>query len=320
MTQLTSEVSPDTPLDAYSKAVISAVDTIGPAVANLLVEMGPVSKRLRALRLRGAGSGFVVSSDGYMLTNAHVVNRSVDVRAKFLDGSKLSMRVVGVDVATDIAVLKGEATGMPVAELGLSKNVHVGQLAIAIGNPLGFQSTVSAGVVSSISRHMRTFGGRIIDNVLQHTAQLNPGNSGGPLVDARAKVIGVNTAIIAMAQGLGFAIPIDIANWVLYELRTHGRVRRIEFGILATEIKGKKDDEANRAKHKVKVVSLRRNGPADLAGLRPGDTIVSVDGKPLNSLNDLYLRQSQLSVARPVEFEVEREGESIKFELRGREA
>lgn len=316
-------------LDAYSKAVINAVEALGPATANLIVEIGPASKRWRALRLRGAGAGFLVSDDGYMLTNAHVVSRAVQVTARFLDGSKLAMKIVGSDSATDIAVLKGEASQLPSAALGDSGQVQVGQLAIAIGNPLGFQSTVSAGVISSTSRHMRTFGGRIIDNVLQHTAQLNPGNSGGPLVDSASRVIGVNTAIIAMAQGLGFAIPADVARWVFYEIRTHGRVRRIYMGILAREVtpakhKAKVANQHHnapllRTDRQVEVVSVLPAGPAARAGLKRGDRILAINGRELRGLTDLYVRQSQLSVAKPVELDIVRDGDRLKIAIIAKE-
>lgn len=323
----TPPAATETALDAYSKAVVNAVEALGPATANLSVEIGPVSRRWRALRLRGAGAGFLVSDDGYMLTNAHVVSRAVQVTARFLDGSKLPMKVVGSDPATDIAVLKGEAKGLASAALGESTQVHVGQLAIAIGNPLGFQSTVSAGVISSTSRHMRTFGGRIIDNVLQHTAQLNPGNSGGPLVDSASRVIGVNTAIIAMAQGLGFAIPIDVARWVLYEIRTHGRVRRIYLGVIARELPPPKVKDSGknaaapqpRLERQIEVVSVLPGGPAAQAGLERGDKILALNSRDLRGLADLYVRQSQLSVAKPVELEVLRDDERLKITVVAKE-
>src|SRR5690606_32535507 len=201
---------------------------VGPAV----LSVGPRERTNGG----GSGSGFLLTGDGFAVTNSHVVGRQSRLRVTTVEGDTLDADVVAADPATDLALLRVAARDLPHTELGNSEALRVGQLAIAIGNPFGFQSTVSTGVISSLRRSMRGVDGRLIDNVIQHTAPLNPGNSGGPLVDSRGRVIGVNTAIIAMAQGLGFAVPSQIVEWVVDELRTHGRVRRFALGISATTV------------------------------------------------------------------------------------
>ena len=187
-------------------------------------------------RPAGAGSGFLLTPDGYALTNSHVVHGRPNVQATTEDGDTLSAELIGEDPATDLALLRLAARDLPFAELGDSQTLQVGQLVIAMGNPLGFQSTVSTGVVSAVGRAMRGQEGRLIENIVQHTAPLNPGNSGGPLVDSHGRVVGINTAVIAMAQGLGFAVPSATARWVVGELISHGRVRRLALGISATVV------------------------------------------------------------------------------------
>ena len=212
-------------LDAYSQAVIHVVETVSPAVIS-------VSGRGDDGR-GGSGSGFLVTPDGYAITNSHVVNDRPQLAAETTDGDRLRVELVGDDPATDLAVIRLAASGLPHAQLGDSDALRVGQLVIAMGSPLGLQSTVSTGVVSALGRSMRGRDGRLIENVIQHAAPINPGNSGGPLVDSRGFVVGINTAIIVMAQGLGFAIPSSTAEWVLSEILTHGRVRRRQLGIVA---------------------------------------------------------------------------------------
>ena len=191
------------PLDAYSAAVVSAVEKVGPAVVSVYVGGAAEAERARG----GAGSGVVVTPDGYLLTNEHVVQRVSEARVAFVDGRSVPAVVAGRDPATDLAVLRAQAGALPYAQLASSQRLRAGQLVVAVGNPLGFESTVSAGVVSALGRSLRSRHGRLIEGVVQHTAALNPGNSGGPLVDSSGRVAGINTAIIAMAQGIGFAIP-----------------------------------------------------------------------------------------------------------------
>jgi S1-C subfamily serine protease len=214
-------------LDAYSQAVIRVVDAVSPAVIGLAAAEGGRG---------GSGSGFLVTADGYGLTNSHVVGGRAGLVATTADGDRLDAQVIGDDPATDLALVRLAARDLPFAPLGDSDALRVGQLLIAIGSPFGFQSTVSTGVVSALNRTMRGEEGRLIENIIQHSAPLNPGNSGGPLVDSRGRVVGVNTAIIAMAQGLGFAVPANTARWVTSELLSHGRVWRLHLGITATMV------------------------------------------------------------------------------------
>jgi S1-C subfamily serine protease len=213
------------------------------------------------------------------------------LRAVTPDGDTLDADLVGDDPATDLALLRMAARDLPFAALGDSESLQVGQLVIAMGNPLGFQSTVSTGVISALGRAMRGEGGRRIDNIVQHTAPLNPGNSGGPLLDSRGRVVGINTAIIAMAQGLGFAIPSKTAQWVVSELLTHGRVRRLSLGISATVIPlprrliREHDLLSDRA---VEVVEVMPGGAAHAAGLMPGDLLLAVNGRIVTDVDDLH--------------------------------
>src|SRR5580693_3017807 len=219
------------PLDAYSAAVVGAVATVGPAVVSIYVGGAAEAERARG----GAGSGVVVTPDGYLLTNEHVVQRVAQARVTFVDGRSVPAMVAGRDPATDLAVLRAQAGALPYAQLAGTQRLRAGQLVVAVGNPLGFESTVSAGVVSALGRSLRSRHGRLIEGVVQHTAALNPGNSGGPLVDAHGAVSGINTAIIPMAQGIGFAIPAATAQWVLTQILTQGRVRRAWLGIAARD-------------------------------------------------------------------------------------
>src|SRR5882672_9260331 len=200
-------------LDAYSHAVTSVVDEVGPAVVSVSLP-------------RGGGSGVLFTPDGYLLTNAHVVGRARSVKIGLPDGSTHQGNVVGADPATDLAVVHIDGNHFPAAELGRSGALRVGQLVDAIGNPLGFSFTVSAGVLSAMGRSLRAQDGRLIDGILQTDVALNPGNSGGPLVDSKGRVVGINTAMIMGAQGISFAVPVDTARWVLGELMQHGHVRR----------------------------------------------------------------------------------------------
>src|SRR5580693_8894572 len=263
------------PLDAYSAAVVGAVAAVGPAVVSVYVGGADEAERARG----GAGSGVVVTPDGYLLTNEHVVQKVSQARVTFVDGRSVPAVVAGRDPATDLAVLRAQAAALPYAQLASSQRLRAGQLVVAVGNPLGFESTVSAGVVSALGRSLRSRHGRLIEGVVQHTAALNPGNSGGPLVDAHGAVTGINTAIIAMAQGIGFAIPAATAQWVLTQILTQGRVRRSWLGVAARD--RPLDLRLVRAlglaaARAVEVLSREPEGPAAAAELRPGDLIVGV--------------------------------------------
>jgi S1-C subfamily serine protease len=270
-------------LDAYSQAVIHVVETVSPAVVSLT---GRDSDGRG-----GAGSGFIVTPDGYALTNSHVVEDRERLTAETAEGDRLRAEIVGDDPATDLAVVRLAANGLPYAQLGDSDALRVGQLVIAMGSPLGLQSTVSTGVVSALGRSMRARDGRLIENIIQHAAPINPGNSGGPLVDSRGLVVGINTAIIAMAQGLGFAIPSTTAEWVLQEILAHGRVRRRQLGIVAqvTRLPRSLVRELDLlADQGVEVRDVVPRGIADRAGIRPDDIIVALAGRLVTSIDDLH--------------------------------
>lgn len=275
-------------LDAYSRAVIGVVDRVGPAVVSI-----GIKKRSRSRRERneGTGSGVIIAPDGYVLTNNHVVEGANEIEVNLTDGSAFSAQVVGADPATDLAVVRVGGNGLPTAQLGDSGKLRVGQLVIAIGNPLGFQNTVSSGVVSALGRALRGQSGRLIENVIQTDVPLNPGNSGGPLVDSRGRVVGINTAIISMAQGISFAVPIDTAKWIVGELLTRGKVRRAYLGLAGqTRPIGRRTQRLFELSGStaVEVISVEPNGPAHRAGLLERDLIVSVDGESIGAVDDIH--------------------------------
>lgn len=270
-------------LDAYSQAVVHVVETVSPAVIS-------VSGR-DAQGRGGAGSGFLLTPDGYAITNSHVVEDRPQLVAETTEGDRLTAELVGDDPATDLAVLRLAASGLPYAQLGDSDGLRVGQLVIAMGSPLGLQSTVSTGVVSALGRSMRARDGRLIENIVQHAAPINPGNSGGPLVDSRGWIVGVNTAIIAMAQGLGFAIPSNTAEWILGEILSHGQVRRRQLGIAAAIVRLPRAlvrDLDLISDQGVEVHDVAAGGVAASAGLARGDVIVSLAGRLVTSIDDLH--------------------------------
>src|SRR5213593_474565 len=275
-------------LDSYSRAVVAVVEHVGPAVVSIAAG---TRRPGRAAGVVGAGSGVIFTPDGYVLTNSHVVHEAIDLGVTLTDGSALGATLVGSDPATDLAVIRAEGSGLPTAELGESASLRAGQLVVAIGNPFGFQSTVSAGVVSAIGRSLRTATGRLIENVIQTDVALNPGNSGGPLVDTRARVVGINTAIIAMAQGISFAVPIDTAKRVVSELLAHGHVRRAYLGLVGQT---RPIDRlvarryALSQAHAVEITSVVPRGPAALAGLREGDLVVSLDDRAVRTVDDMH--------------------------------
>jgi S1-C subfamily serine protease len=270
-------------LDAYSQAVIHVVETVSPAVISVFGR--------EAQGRGGAGSGFIVTPDGYAITNSHVVDERPQLIGETADGDKLRVELVGDDPATDLAVVRLASNGLPFAQFGNSEALRVGQLVIAMGSPLGLQSTVSTGVVSALGRSMRARDGRLIENIVQHAAPINPGNSGGPLVDSRGLVVGINTAIIAMAQGLGFAIPSATAEWVLQEILTHGKVRRRQLGIVAKVAKISRTlvrELDLLADMGVEVTDVVPNSVAAQAGVRPDDFIVALAGRVVTLIDDVH--------------------------------
>jgi S1-C subfamily serine protease len=280
-------------LDAYSNVVVQVAEQLRPAVVNLRAGQG---------RRQGSGSGILFTPDGFLLTNDHVVHGSERVRVRLGDGQELSGRVVGNDPWTDLAVVQAEGAALPHGRLGDSSRLRVGQLVVAIGSPFGFESTVTAGVVSALGRTLRSITGALVDNVIQTDAALNPGNSGGPLVNSRGEVIGINTAIIAPAQGICFAIPINMAKHVLPQLMQHGRVTRGYLGIHGrpvpvprhlARLHGLEQSTA------VEVVSVEENGPADQAGLQEEDLIVTFGEQPVTSIDDLHKLLLQLPIGVP---------------------
>jgi S1-C subfamily serine protease len=296
-------------LDAYSRAVVHVVESVGPAVVNIAV-----GRATRRGEQQGAGSGVVIAPDGYILTNSHVVRGATHLRAGFTDGSTREARVIGTDPATDLAVIRTHDSGLAYARLGDSAQLRVGQLVIAMGNPLGFESSVSTGVVSALGRSMRGQQGRLIDNIVQHTAPLNPGNSGGPLLDSRGEVIGINTAIIAMAQGIGFAVPANTAKWVLSQILQHGRVRRSYLGIGGRP--RPLDLRVVRAlglpaEHAVEVISIDADGPASRAGVRVSDIVLAMNEIPVRHVDDLHRLLSEWAFGTPASLALLRRAERL---------
>jgi len=275
-------------LDAYSQAVTAVVEAIGPAVVSV-----HAGKRLPGPggELQGSGSGVAITPDGYILTNSHVVQDAAGLAVVLTDGHRVGASLVGGDPATDLALIHAHGVSMPHAALAGATTPRVGQLVIAMGNPLGFDASVSTGVISALGRALRSRQGRLIESVIQHTAPLNPGNSGGPLLDSHGRIVGINTAIIANAQGIGFAIPAATAAWVLPQLFRHGHVKRAYLGIVGRQRPlGRRTVRYHElsAESAVEVYSLDGDGPAARAGLRRGDLIVAINAQVIANVDDLY--------------------------------
>jgi S1-C subfamily serine protease len=302
-------------LDAYSRAVVRVVESVGPAVVSVVVGKNLQGRRGEQM---GAGSGVIVAPEGYILTNNHVVQGAGRIEVLMADGTALPVRLAGADAATDLAVLRADTGGLSYAPFGDSGALAVGQLAIAIGNPLGFDSTVSTGVLSALGRALRSRDGRLIENIIQHTAPLNPGNSGGPLVDSRGRVIGINTAIIPTAQGICFSIPSNTAAWVLPQLVADGRVRRGYLGI-AGQSRPLEQPLVLKlgltGSHAVEVVSVTRASPAGRAGLRPGDLIIAINETDVACVDDLHRFLATWPIAEPATLTLVREARRITLPI-----
>ena len=287
-------------LDSYSTAVTSAVERISPSVVNIEVHQNAGRTRSGEPRERqGGGSGFVFTPDGLILTNSHVVHEAVRIAVTLTDGRRMPAALIGEDPASDLAVIRVDEPGLVAAELGDSQKLRVGQIAIAIGAPYGFQSTVTAGVVSALGRSLRSYSGRLIDDVIQTDASLNPGNSGGPLIDSAGRVIGVNTATILPAQGICFAIGINTAKFVASRLLREGKIRRSYVGISGQTVPIHRrvvrfydlPKESGAL-----VLSVEEDSPAKRAGLREGDVIVALEGQPVAGVDDLHRLLTEVRV------------------------
>jgi S1-C subfamily serine protease len=300
-------------LDGYSRAVIEVADRLGPTVVKL-----DTWRRDKAQRA-GSGSGVIVAPDGLVLTNSHVVGGAANVEIATVDGRTLNARVVGDDPDTDLALVRVDAPmTLPTAQLGDSKRLRRGQLVVAIGNPFGFESTVTAGVVSALGRSLRARTGRLIDDVIQTDAALNPGNSGGPLVSSRGEVVGINTAVIMGAQGICFAVASNTASFVLGELVRHGRVRRAHIGIAAQQISIPRRLQVAAGLEQTSaamITSVETASPAGAAGLMSGDMIVALDGTAVTGADDLIRILTGERIGRALEIEVLRLGKRRRFRL-----
>ena len=300
-------------LDSYSQAVIDVVDRVGPAVVRLAVRNGDPTRSGQSRD--GSGSGVIVAPDGLILTNSHVAGTASRIEVTTADGQDLHARLVGDDPDTDLALIRiDEPATLPSARLGDSKRLKRGQLVIAIGNPLGFESTVTTGVVSALGRSLRSRNGRLIDDVIQTDAALNPGNSGGPLVSSRGEVVGINTAVIMGAQGICFAVAANTASFVLGELVRHGRVRRAFIGIAAqqTAIPPLRRRAAGLAQDRAVIIgTVESDSAAERAGLRPGDIIIALDGVTIAGADDLVRALTVEKIGRSAAFDVLRGTERL---------
>ena len=317
-----SSMTDEQVLDAYSQAVMSVAEHVSPAVVNIEVQgqQGNLSRADPRLApdVRGNGSGFVFTPDGFILTNSHVVHGAAQLMVTLADGRREAADLIGDDPDTDVAVVRIHAPQLVPARLGDSHTIRVGQLVVAIGNPYGFQCTVTAGVVSALGRSLRSQSGRLIDNVIQTDAALNPGNSGGPLVTSRGEVIGVNTAVILPAQGICFAIGINTATFVAGRLIKDGRIKRGSLGVAGQNVP--------LGRHLVRrhtltvpsgmlVLSVEPHSPAQRAGVRPGDVLVGYAGRTVAGIDDLHRLLVEEQVGRAAPLRVLRGGEILALDI-----
>jgi S1-C subfamily serine protease len=318
----TVQVSDDALLDAYSRAVVNAAERVSPSVVNIDVRKSPRGKETTHFRLpeelRGNGSGFIFTPDGFILTNSHVVHHADRIDVTLSDGRRFQADMVGDDPDTDLAVVRINGPNLVPAPLGDSQKIRVGQLVIAIGNPYGFQYTVTSGVISALGRSLRSMSGRLIDNVIQTDAALNPGNSGGPLVTSQGDVIGVNTAMILAAQGICFAIAINTAKFVAGKLIKEGKIRRSYIGL------GGQNVSLHRrivrfyhlpVESGILVVSIEDNSPAQKAGLLEGDVIIAFNGQPIAGIDDLHKVLTEEKVGVRTSLTIVRRSEKMVLDI-----
>ena len=311
------ETTDDELFDSYSKAVVKASETVSPSVVKIEVEQKSQARRGRPEgNSTGSGSGFIFTPDGFILTNSHVVSGAQSIHAVLQDGNRYEASLVGDDPDTDLAVVRINAPGLQATRFGISNRLRVGQLAIAIGNPYGFQTTVTAGVVSALGRSLRAKSGRLIDDVIQTDAALNPGNSGGPLVDSAGMVIGVNTATIMHAQGLCFAIAVDTAKFVASRLIRDGRIRRSYIGMAGQNVPMLRRVAHHYGlpnKNGILVVSMDEGSPAKKAGLQEGDVIYKFAGEKVEGIDELHRLLTEERVGVEQTINVIRRTQNLEF-------
>jgi S1-C subfamily serine protease len=314
-------------LDAYSQAVVQSAETVSPSV--VFIEVSKIANPGWNRRssgpgeMRGSGSGFIFTPDGLILTNSHVVHDANKLNVALSDGRRLNASIVGDDPSTDLAVIRISAPGLAAARFGDSEKIRVGQLAIAIGNPYGFQYSVTAGVISALGRSLRSSSSRLIDNVIQTDAALNPGNSGGPLVNSNGEVIGVNTAVILPAQGICFAVAINTAKFVAGQLIQNGRIRRAYLGLGGQTVaipRAIVRAQQLKIETGVLVTSLEHGSPAERAELREGDVIFALDDNPVRSVDDLHRLLTGARIGAKCGIELLRQSQKMTLSVLAQEA
>jgi S1-C subfamily serine protease len=309
------EISEDGIFDTYSRAVTKAVETVSPAVVNINIFAAGKDKQNQQ---RGSGSGFIFTPDGFILTNSHVVNNATQIEVVLSDGRRFNADLIGNDPDTDLAVIRIDSPGITPASLGDSSRIKIGQLVIAIGNPYGFQASVTAGVVSALGRSLRTNTGRLIDNVIQTDAALNPGNSGGPLVNSKGEVIGVNTAAILPAQNICFATAINTAKFIAAKLIKDGKIKRSYIGIAGQDapihrrIVYHYDLPSNKS---IMVISIEKNSPAEKARVQTGDRIISFNSTSVTGIDDLHKKLTETQVGVKADLKVLRGTEILDLQI-----
>ena len=314
-----SAAGDDELLDAYSETVAGTVERVRDAVVAIAAHAAPGKGQ------SGTGSGFLFTPDGYLLTNSHVVHGAARLEVLRPDGTRSEAQLLGEDPDTDLAVLRiGASRALPHLTLGDSSRLRVGQIAIAIGNPLGFNHTVTSGIVSALGRSLRSRAGRMIDNVIQTDAALNPGNSGGPLLDTRGRVIGVNTAIIPGAQAICFAVAVNSAQWVVTQLFTHGRVRRAFIGLSGSTValsrRAARVLDVDSQDSCVRVSEVQPGSPAAMAGLKSDDLIVGIDGAPARTVDDLHRLLDESRIGKLCVLRIVRGGQALYLHITPMEA